>query len=44
MTINPLPNDKILKAKNGRYAIVNTQFPWINLEEELSYSYKLYYR
>jgi hypothetical protein len=21
MRINPLPNDKILKAKNGRYAI-----------------------
>ena len=43
MTINPLPNDKILKAKNGRYAIVKTQFPWISLEDELSYSYKLYY-
>ncbi len=44
MTINPLPNDKILKAKNGLYAIINTQFPLINLEEKLSYSYKLYYR
>jgi hypothetical protein len=44
MTINPLPNDKILTAKNGRYAIVNTQFPWINVEEELCYSYELYYK
>ncbi len=44
MTINPLPNDKIFKAKNGRYAIVNTQSPWINVAEELCYSYELYYR
>jgi len=41
MTINPLPNDKILTAKNGRYAIVNTQFPWINVEDELCYSLRV---
>ena len=34
MTINPLSNDKIPKPKNGRYAIVKTLFPRINVEDE----------
>ncbi len=35
MTINPLSNDKIPKPKNGRYAVVKTLFPWINVEDVL---------
>ena len=35
MTINPLSNDKIPKPKNGRYAIVKTLFPRINVEDVL---------
>ncbi len=37
MTIKYLPNNKLLKTKNGRYTFVNTQFPWINVAEKLCY-------
>lgn len=35
MMVNPLPKDRILRPKNGRYAaVVNTLFPKLNVEDE----------